>query len=698
MRVTAGTLPLISTKISIPRRRKDLLPRRRLVDFVHSHLDRKLLLISAPAGYGKTSLLTDVAHDIDLPVCWYTLDAFDRDFTVFLEYFVAAIASRFPAFGERSRTFLRETSDPGSSMYPLVATLVQEIYDTIPEYFYLVLDDHHSVEDQDQISTFLDLFVTYVDENCHLVLASRTLPALPNLSLLVARRQAAGLSIDELRFTPEEIQGLARQNYDLELSLEEAGKLADRTGGWITGLLLTTAHHWQKAQKEVGIPGRIGIDLYDYLSGQVLHRQPGPLRDFLLASSVLEELDPELCRSVLGVERPLPLMDQLRIRNLFVIEYEGEPDQLRYHDLFREFLRDTLRREDEGRYRELSLRAAAAYEDRGEWERAVVRYLALQRYAPVVDIIQRVDMDLYSAGRWETLSGWIDALPESIRLARPHFLLLRGKIHSDRGELDQALALCEQAEDAFRVARDELGCAHALAAKGHVLRFQGLYNEAIARSQEALRLMDADTADTKGTQAMAYRNIGLCSFRQGKLAKGQEALQQALRLLEASGASYDAALVQHDMGLGQELMGDLGGAEAHYRAALKRWRELNTLGPWSNTLNGLGVVYQLQGRYKEALETIEEALSKAQRAGDSRVEAFIWASLGDVYRDLGAYRRASEAYEQALEVARRAHVGFVRTYAHISLGHVSRLRGDLTEAMDQLTLAMELAREHHADY
>ena len=697
-RAYAGTLPLITTKISVPRRRDDLLPRRRLVDFVHAHLDRKLLLISAPAGYGKTSLLIDVTYDIDLPVCWYTLDAFDRDFAVFLEYFVAAIASRFPAFGERSRTFLRETSDPASSMYPLVATLVQEIYDTIPEYFFLVLDDHHNVEDQDQISTFLDLFATYVDENCHLVLASRTLPALPNLSLLVARRQAAGLSIDELRFTPEEIQGLAEQNYGLELSLDEAGRLADRTGGWITGLLLTTAHHWQKARKEVGMPGRIGIDLYDYLSGQVLYRQPAPLRDFLLASSVLEELDPALCRSALGVEKPLPLMDQLRIRNLFVFEYEGEQDQLRYHDLFREFLRDTLRREDEDRYRELNLRAAAVYEERGEWERAVGRYLALQRYAPVVDIIQRVEPDLFEAGRWDTLAGWIDALPESIRVARPGFLLLRGKIHGERGELDQSLALYEQAEDAFRVARDPTGYAHAVAAKGHVLRFQGRYAEAIARSEEALRLADAETPDARGTRAMAHRNIGLCSIRQGRLAQGQEALQQASHLFEAVGATFDAALVQHDLGLGYELMGDLAGAEAHYRAALQRWRQLDTLGPWANTLNGLGVVYYLQGRYEEASQVLEAALDKAQRAGDLRVEAFVWASVGDVHRDLGAYQRAQEAYSQALEVAGRAHVGFIRAYAHIALGHVARLQGDLTGAEDQLSLAMELGEEHDADY
>ena len=124
------------TKIRVPRRRHDLLPRRRLVNFIHAHLERKLILISAPAGYGKTSLLTDFSHDTDLPVCWYTLDEFDRDLHVFLEHLIAAIAHRFPAFGKRSLNFLRATADPGANLYPLVATLVQEIYDTIPEYFF----------------------------------------------------------------------------------------------------------------------------------------------------------------------------------------------------------------------------------------------------------------------------------------------------------------------------------------------------------------------------------------------------------------------------------------------------------------------------------------------------------------------------------------------------------------------------------
>jgi LuxR family maltose regulon positive regulatory protein len=692
-------VPPILTKIRVPRQRRDLLPRRRLVDFMHSQLDRKLVLVSAPAGYGKTSLLTEFAHDTELPACWYTLDPFDRDLHVFLDHLIAAISMRFPAFGQRSRSLLRETADPGSNMYPVVATLVQEIYDTIPEYFYVVLDDHHTVEDQEQITEFLDLFITYVDENCHVILASRTLPALPSLALLVARRQATGLSIDELRFTPLEIQALARQVYKLELTAAQASQLAERTGGWITGLLLTTAHRWERAQGEVAVRGRINVDLYDYLSKQVLDRQPGELREFLLSSSVLDELSPELCAMVLDVEAPAELMDQVRTRNLFITEFEGTQNRIRYHALFQEFLQDTLSQQDEGRFRELTLRAAKAYAALGEWERAVSRYLTLKQYEPVVQILERTAVELYTTGRWDTLIGWIDALPEEVRVAHPRFLVHRGKIVIERGDHEGALALLEQAEQAFERAGDRAGRAYTLAIKGHVLRYQGHYTEAIARCEEIFQLLAGATEEEERVpMALAYRNAGLCYGYQGKTAQGCEALQRALALYETLDSPFDVAMVHHDLGYIHELTGDLDASAEHYRAALQSWEQLGNPGSWANTLNGLGVVYHLQGKYEEALQTLDEALTRAQSAGDLRVEALVWASLGDLHRDLGAYDRAKHACEQALEAARRSGAGFVVTYARSSLGTIARLQGDLIRAGNQLQEAMETAREHDSDY
>jgi LuxR family maltose regulon positive regulatory protein len=308
-----GIAPLISTKTRVPRLRPDLLLRPRLIDFIHTHLDRRLILISAPAGYGKTSLLTGFAADTDLKVCWYTLDPFDQDLHVFLEYLVEAIAVRFPEFGHRSRALLRDIAEPSGDLYPIVTTMVREIYDRIEEHFVLILDDHHTVETQEHINEFLDLFVTYVDENCHLILASRTLPALPNLSLHVARRQAAGLSIDELRFTAAEVRALAKQNYGLGLNLEQAEILAQRTGGWITGLLLTAVSQWEQEKADLPDQGWVNVDLYDYLSRQVLDQQPADLQSFLMGSSVLDELSPDLCTTVLGINGSVAFIDQMRI-------------------------------------------------------------------------------------------------------------------------------------------------------------------------------------------------------------------------------------------------------------------------------------------------------------------------------------------------------------------------------------------------
>jgi LuxR family maltose regulon positive regulatory protein len=696
----AGSVPApIVTKIRVPRRRPDLLSRRRLVDLVHAYLDRKLILISAAAGYGKTTLLIDFAHDTELPVCWYSLDPFDADLHIFLEHLIAAIAQRFPTFGERSRTFLRQVADPGRNLYPLVATLVQEIYDTIPEYFVLILDDHHAVENQEAINEFLNLFVTYVDENCHLIIASRTLPALPNLSLLVARRQAAGLSIDELRFTPQEIQALALQNYDLKLAAEQASELAERTGGWITGLLLTAGQRWEQSQGDMILRGRINVDLYDYLSRQVLDRQPAPLRDFLLNSSVLDELSSDLCAAVLGGQqsRLTDLMNQVRQRNLFVTEYE-EDDRLRYHDLFREFLLSCLSRQDEVHFQKLMRRAADVYAARGEWERAISRYLALATYEPVVEIVERTATQQFEAGRWDTLAGWLDALPEPIRDIRPQLLMHRGKIHTERGEHDAALTLYDRAGRIFSQSGDKVRSAYALVQKSHVLLFEGHYAEALARCREVLTLISGATAAEKPTVALAYRHAGACQLRMGQLAEGRAEMEQALRLYEEVDDAYNVAMIHHDLGLSQELAGDLEGAVAHYQAALVCWQRLGNPGPWANTLNGLGVVYHSQGRYDDALRTLSEALAKARQSGSLRVEALAWASLGDLHRDLGAYGQARQAYTEGLQAATRAGEGFVVTYSLDALGNISRLQGNLDQARKWLLEAMAHAEKHGSGY
>lgn len=200
--------PLIHTKIKTPRRRQNLLHRERLVDFLHDNIHNKLILIAAGAGYGKTSLLIDYAHDTDLPVCWYSLDANDAHPLTFLEYLVASIRSRFPNFGEPILQALREHTGPVEAVEPFVRLLIHEIEEQVQQYFVIILDDYHEVIENESVNALIDGLLRYLPEHCHIVLASRGIPRRLTLTRLAARQEVVGLGVEHLRFTPDEIQTL----------------------------------------------------------------------------------------------------------------------------------------------------------------------------------------------------------------------------------------------------------------------------------------------------------------------------------------------------------------------------------------------------------------------------------------------------------------------------------------------------------
>ena len=218
------TSTVMITKILLPRKQPGLLHRQRLVDFIHEHIDRKLILVSASAGYGKTSLLVDFAHDADLPVCWYSVDEADRDPRVFLEYLMASICQQFPDFGRRTEPALTTMAEANGQLKTLVSALVNDIHD-IPDYFALIIDDYHFVDESQEVNTLVDELLRYLPENCHLIISSRTLPNL-TFSRLIARQESVGLSTSELRFTASEIQTLLKKAHNLDISDRQAQELA----------------------------------------------------------------------------------------------------------------------------------------------------------------------------------------------------------------------------------------------------------------------------------------------------------------------------------------------------------------------------------------------------------------------------------------------------------------------------------------
>ncbi|MEO7838473.1 MAG: hypothetical protein ABIU06_03910, partial [Anaerolineales bacterium] len=185
--MSSKIIPTSKTKIIVPHRRPELLFRPRLLESLKALLDNKLVLLLAPAGYGKTSLLIDLAHNIEMPVCWLSLDPLDRDPQRFMAYLIATLAERFPGVGETSRPQLNRLKSIEQEAEPLLITLTNELYDQVEDDFLLILEDYHILDDVPIISTLLNRFLELVVENCHILLSSRTLPILDDVTLMVAR-------------------------------------------------------------------------------------------------------------------------------------------------------------------------------------------------------------------------------------------------------------------------------------------------------------------------------------------------------------------------------------------------------------------------------------------------------------------------------------------------------------------------------
>src|SRR5512135_1531351 len=362
---------IIPTKIIIPKRALGVIPRARLLDYLHENLGRKLMLVTAPAGYGKTTLLVDFANDVDLPVCWYTLDEGDRDPTTFITYLIAAFRQKFPQFGERSLP-LAEYGAP--SAHAAAAALVADMVDAIPDYFVLVLDDWHLVSEEAPIIELIDQMLRYLPEHAHIIVAGRTLLRGP-LVRLAAQGAVAGLGASDLRFNADEVREVLATRYKLQITPEQAAQLAEESEGWITAIVLTSQDVWQNFLAGLVRARDSAGTVFEYLAGEVFERLPRELRDFLCDSAILRQFTVELGDEIGQRHDSAEWIDQVETRSLFLtrIDVDGVT-WFRYHHLFRDFLIARFKRDDLDRYVQLQLRAGQWFEARQQPEEAVEHF------------------------------------------------------------------------------------------------------------------------------------------------------------------------------------------------------------------------------------------------------------------------------------------------------------------------------------
>jgi ATP/maltotriose-dependent transcriptional regulator MalT/DNA-binding SARP family transcriptional activator len=691
---------VIRTRITTPRRRGELLARQRLYGLLDEMVEKRLVLISAPAGYGKTSLLVDYASRCPMPVCWYSVDRLDFDPQRFISYFIAAIQQKYPAFGIRASAALSGSQNQLDIDY-ITTVLINDLYDHVSEHFLLVLDDFHLVNESLPVRNFVSNFLQHVEENCHLIITSRSLLSLPVLPLLASRSDVGGISFEELAFNAEEIRQMYKQNQHEILSVEASEDIQHRTEGWVTGIILASQVNQHLTAARARLARVSGFGLEEYFL-QIIDGLPTELREFLLWSSLLEEFNSARCDDVitpvLGLDNPpwQTWMNAIQHNNLFVLPVGDQGDWLRYHPLFLDFLQARVFREIPNVARRIELSLAASCIQKLDWDRAFAIYHRINAVDEMASLIEKASPDLIAGGRISTLSAWLDALPGEDLNNRPYIVAMQGYVAMILGDTRLAMALYNQAVNALGNPSERIHLARVLSLRATLNRILGHLDEAIADARESMTLIQ-NNLELRKIQGDALRCIGQCYFHQGKLREAVNYFEQSLQVMLSIHDTKNEAIVRLELGAVYENMGKYGNSLKEYQTALNYWKQVDNPIYLSNLLNNLGVIQQMTGDYEEASRSYEEAYNVAHNNGYARMEAFVLTGIGDVYTELQAYDQAAVAYQMAGEIATSSQEHFLQVYIQVQQASLAGLRGDLTEGSRILQSAREMVGQNGSE-
>jgi LuxR family maltose regulon positive regulatory protein len=687
--VAIPRVPLVRSKLLVPSP-AGLLHRPRLCQVIERGLDCKLTLISAPAGYGKTSVLVDFAQRAQIPVCWYTADERERDLGLFAEYLAGAINEQFSGFSGQALA-AATSSTVGSAGDPVgVAEGLANGILELEKPLVLVLDNFESLDGTLGIRGFVRRFIEILPPNCHLMIGSRALPDIP-ITHLVAKRQLVGLASHHLRFTAEEIRELLALS-QIDVTEAQSQAIAANSEGWITGVLLLADLLREDVQLNTLVSGQVTSEAYGYLAAEVLDRQPPDVQHFLSTSSVLREMTAPMCREVLQITDPEGLLAEIERRNLFVTRFGAGPGAtFRYHNLFRGFLHQRLQVQNSVSFDDLHLRAAAWFDGANDVEETVYHYLTAEAYPQATALMERVAGEWFVRGRVETLLRWSRELPEPVKAQAPRLLLYQGRVLTNHYDFEGARQALVYAEEGFatregRVA--DLAEVHNLRAVSEL--FQGRYESAIVEAETALEMLSGEEDVIERVNARRY--IGKAYVGLGQLEEGAATLREALASYRRLSSPYEIVNTLQDIGDALLGLGRLDEAGTCLSEALTVVRRLGASVSLAVALNNLGYLYHLRGDYQQSLALFEEGLAVARRAGDLKNQAYIALGIADVYRDIGAYDRAEPLYRVARQLAEETEPSHA-VYVLLAQADMRRWQGDPEGALALLKEGRRLAEE-----
>ena len=676
---------LLLTKLFAPPTRPNLVLRPRLVHRLNAglHPSRKLTLVSAPAGYGKTTLVTEWLQDIQALIAWLSLDVSDNDPARFFAYLIAALQQIDGRIGKNTRALLQSPQPLPPEV--MLTTLCNEITDA-PASFILVLDDYHVISSL-PIHQQLDFLVEHRPPPMHLVIVTREDPPLP-LSRLRARGQMVEIRQEDLRFLPEECEDFLRRVMGLDLLADDIASLERRTEGWIAGLQLAAL----SMQGRTDLPGFVkaftGGSHYvlDYLIEEVFEQQSVDEQDFLLRTSILDQLSGSLCDAVAGRTGSAVLLDRLEHANLFIIPLDQSRTWYRYHHLFAELLRQRLHSTGTIPEKELHCLASQWFSDEGLFSEAIHHALAASDWVRAAELISDHSVMMLRRGELMTLLGWLKSLPDEVVFERPQLCRDYGWALTLTGQFDRAAPYLDRAERALQGDAEKLG--QVLVAQAYLARTRGEFARSIALANRALALIqESDVLH----RSMVTFTLGLAYFRSGQLAEAEQALLEACQAARLSGNDYAKLTALGFLGAIQMMQGKLHRAEEYYRQALQEAQGSPTA---AQAQVFLGTILYEWNDLGAATEHLAQGLKASQYIGNRMIQADAYRALASLKQAHGDFSAAQEMLRELRQVLSESEAPVLHADAAACHVKIALAQGDVASAThwaEQIMAGIETA-------
>ncbi|MCK4345208.1 MAG: hypothetical protein KAX05_07960 [Bacteroidales bacterium] len=434
---------MLVTKLHIPSTGVSLVHRSDLFEKLNKGLDKKLIQISAPAGFGKTTVLCDWINQNKIPTAWYSIDKRDNDPVEFLSYIIAGIQTIKKDFGQSSVKLLKAPHRP--NIESIVGLLINDILN-IKKDFVLVLDDFHLINSK-EIFDIIKFLLEHIPGHMHIVISTRSDPPLP-LARLRSQDQLVELRSSDLSFSANDISIFFNKKFKLGLSIEDILLLETKTEGWIAGLQLTALSMQGREDISGFIEAFAGDNRYimDYLIEEVLNIQSEDVKDFLLLTSILEQISGPLCDAVLNRNDSQLILESLEKNNMFIVPLDTERNWYRYHHLFADLLKQRLQLRKKENIKELHNKASLWFEENEIYALAIDHGLEAGNYEKAMQLLDGIVEKIWKSGQHTAIMKFGELLPDDIIEKNPNFCLFYSWILIASGRMQEAEKFLNAAE------------------------------------------------------------------------------------------------------------------------------------------------------------------------------------------------------------------------------------------------------------